>query len=103
MDSNLVVAIVTSITTAGSTAGVAITALMLSNKRIDRVEARLDRVEMRLEAGFEKVQTALEMLTGWLHDIRHQQAALSHRRSRWAERRMTAGAAETFVDTDAHK
>jgi peptidoglycan hydrolase CwlO-like protein len=65
MDSNLLVAIVTSITTASSTAGVAITALMLSNKRIDRVEARLDRVE----AGLEKIHAALEMLTGSLHDI----------------------------------
>jgi hypothetical protein len=79
MDSNLVVAIVTSITTAGSTAGVAITALMLSNKRIDRVEARLDRVEMRLEAGFEKVQTALEMLTGWLHDINKRLSVIEDR------------------------
>ncbi len=69
MDSNLLVAIVTSITTASSTAGVAITALMLSNKRIDRVEARLDRVESRIEAGFEKIHAALEMLTGSLHDI----------------------------------
>jgi hypothetical protein len=58
MDSNLVVAIVTSVCTACSTAGVAITALMLSNKRIDRVEAALDRVN-----------TSLEMLTGSMHEL----------------------------------
>jgi len=58
MDSNLVVAIVTSVCTACSTAGVAITALMLSNKCIDRVEAALDRVN-----------TSLEMLTGSMHEL----------------------------------
>lgn len=58
MDSNLVIAIVTSVSTAASTAGVAITALLLSNKRIDRLEANLD-----------KINTTLEMLTGSLHDL----------------------------------
>jgi hypothetical protein len=58
MDSNVVVAVVTSVCTAGSTAGVAITALVLSNKRIDRVETAID-----------KVNTTLEMLTGSLHDV----------------------------------
>jgi hypothetical protein len=42
MDNNLVVAIVTSVCTAGSTAGVAITALVLSSKRMDRLEAKMD-------------------------------------------------------------
>jgi len=58
MDNSTVVAIATSVCTASSTAGVAITALVLSNKRIDRVEAAID-----------KVNTTLEMLTGSLHDI----------------------------------
>jgi hypothetical protein len=58
MDNCTIVAIATSVCTASSTAGVAITALVLSNKRIDRVEAAID-----------KVNTTLEMLTGSLHDI----------------------------------
>jgi hypothetical protein len=62
MDSNLVVAIVTSVCTAGSTAGVAIVALMLSNKRMDRIEAALDRMTA-------SVDSRLEMLTGSMHDI----------------------------------
>jgi len=52
------VAVVTSVCTAASTAGVAITALVLSNKRVDRVEAAIG-----------KVNATLEMLTGSLHDI----------------------------------
>jgi hypothetical protein len=62
VDSNVVVAIVTSVCTAGSTAGVAITALFLSNKSIDRVEAALDRLTTSMDS-------RLEMLTGSLHDI----------------------------------
>ena len=58
MDDSTIVAIATSVCTASSTAGVAITALVLSNKRIDRVEAAID-----------KVNSTLEMLTGSLHDI----------------------------------
>jgi hypothetical protein len=69
MDSNLVVAVVTSVCTAGSTAGVAITALLLSNKRIDRVEAALDRLTTAMDARFESVDARLESLTGSLHDI----------------------------------
>jgi len=58
MDSSPLVAVVTSVCTAASTAGVAITALVLSNKRVDRVEAAIG-----------KVNATLEMLTGSLHDI----------------------------------
>ena len=58
MDSSLLVAVVTSVCTAASTAGVAITALVLSNKRVDRVEAAIG-----------KVNATLEMLPGSLHDI----------------------------------
>jgi hypothetical protein len=58
MDNSSIMAIATSVCTASSTAGVAITALVLSNKRTDRVEAAID-----------KVNTTLEMLTGSLHDI----------------------------------
>jgi tetrahydromethanopterin S-methyltransferase subunit G len=50
MDANLVTAIVTSVTTAGSTAGVAITALVINNKRFDLIEKRLDKIEAKLEA-----------------------------------------------------
>jgi hypothetical protein len=59
VDSALIVAVVTSLSTAGSTAGVAMTALLLSNKRIDRVEAALDRLSTTVEARFESVDTRL--------------------------------------------
>jgi len=62
MDSNLVVAVVASICTAGSTAGVAITALVLSNKRIDRVETAIDGLT-------NSVNARLDLLTGALHDL----------------------------------
>lgn len=68
MDSNLATAIVTSIATAGSSAGVAITALVLQNKRIDRVEGKLDKIE-----------TALEMLTGALHELDKRLSILEDR------------------------
>jgi hypothetical protein len=58
MNSNSVVAILTSVCTAGSTTGVAITALVLSNTGIGRVEASSD-----------KINANLEMLTGSQHDI----------------------------------
>ena len=41
MDPNLAVALITAVTTASSTAGVAITALVLNNKRFDMVEDAL--------------------------------------------------------------
>jgi hypothetical protein len=76
MDTSLVLAIVTSVCTAGSTAGVAITALMLSNKRIDRVEASLDKLsarfdsmEARFDSRFDSVEARFELFTGALHDI----------------------------------
>jgi len=65
MDSNLVVAIVTSVCTAGSTAGVAIVALMLSNKRIDRLEAGLDKLNSR----FDGMDSRFELLIGAIHDL----------------------------------
>jgi hypothetical protein len=65
MDNNTLIALVTSVCTAGSTAGVAITALMLSNKRIDRVEAALDRLNGR----FDSMDSRFELLTRALHDI----------------------------------
>jgi hypothetical protein len=58
MDSSLLAAIVTSVTSAGSTAGVAITALYMQSKRLDRIESKLD-----------KLDTSLEMLTGSLHEV----------------------------------
>ena len=62
MDNNTFVAIVTSVCTAGSTAGVAITALVLSNKRIDRVESAIDGLT-------NSVNSRLDLLTGALHDL----------------------------------
>jgi hypothetical protein len=49
MDSSLVAAIVTSICTAGCNASVAITALVLSDKGIGRLESAVDRLEARLD------------------------------------------------------
>ena len=68
MDNNLAAAIVTSISTAASTAGVAITALILSNKRMDRLEVRL-----------EKIEAALQMLTGALHELDKRVSIIEHR------------------------
>jgi len=65
MDSNIAVAMVTSVCTAATTAGVAITALLLSNNLIDRVEAALDRLNGR----FDSMDSRFELLTGALHDI----------------------------------
>jgi hypothetical protein len=62
VDSALLSTIVTSVTTAASTAGVAITALVLSNKRMDRIESKLDALEARFGAG-------LDALTGSLHEL----------------------------------
>ena len=59
MDNNTLVAIVTSVCTAGSTAGVAITALVLSNKRIDRAESAIDGLT-------NSVNSRLDLLTGAL-------------------------------------
>jgi hypothetical protein len=58
VDSNLLTAIVTSVCTAGSTAGVAITALLVQSKRMDRVEGKLDKIDL-----------TLEMLTGAMHEL----------------------------------
>jgi len=62
MDYNSVVAIVTSVCTASSTAGVAITALVLSNKRFDRVETAIGGLT-------NSVNSRLKLLTGALRDI----------------------------------
>ena len=52
MDANLLSAIVTSIATAGSTAGVAITAIVLNNKRFESLERRLESIERDLKEFF---------------------------------------------------
>ena len=69
MDGNLVVAMVTSVCTAGSTAGVAITALMPSNKRIDRVESALDKLTDKIDDRFSGIDARLDILSGSLHEI----------------------------------
>jgi hypothetical protein len=61
---------------AGSTAGVAITALILSNKRIDRVELALDRLGAKFDTKFESLDARLEMLTGSIHDLDKRLALL---------------------------
>ncbi len=75
MDSNITVALVTSVCTAGSTAGVAITALLLSNKRIDRVETAIDRLNGR----FDSMDSRFDLLTGALHDIDKRMSLIEDR------------------------
>jgi hypothetical protein len=58
-DSNILVAVITSVTSAASTAGVAITALVLNNKRFDLIEKRLDKMESKLES----IDTRLNEMT----------------------------------------
>jgi peptidoglycan hydrolase CwlO-like protein len=50
MDANLLTAVITSVSSAASTAGVATTALVLNNKRFDLIEKRLDKIEAKLES-----------------------------------------------------
>lgn len=71
MDSNLLVAIVTSVCTSGSTAGVAIVALILSNKRIDGLEAALDRHTASVDA-------RLDILTEAMHDLDRRLSVLGN-------------------------
>lgn len=49
MDANLITAIVTAIATAGSSATIAIVAILQTNKRIDDLGSRLDRIDHRLD------------------------------------------------------
>jgi tetrahydromethanopterin S-methyltransferase subunit G len=49
VDANILVAVATSVTAAASTSGVAITALILNNKRFDLIEKRLDKIETKLD------------------------------------------------------
>lgn len=58
MDQSLTAAIVTSIVSSGSTAGVAIVALIINNKRFDSVERKM-----------EKIDTSLEMLNGTTKEL----------------------------------
>ncbi len=85
MDSNLVIAIVTSVSTAATTAGVSITALPLVYKRIDLVETgldrladKMDRLAAKMDERFAGIDARLEKLTGpaaW-----HRQAAFNYLR-----------------------
>ena len=59
MDTNILIAVITSVTSASATAGVAITALVLNNKRFDLIERRLDKIEGKLEA----IDTRLNEMT----------------------------------------
>jgi len=78
MDSNFVLAIVTSVCTACSTAGVAITALMLSNKRVDRLETALDKLNSR----FDGMDSRFELLIGAVHDLDKRLSIIGDRAGR---------------------
>jgi hypothetical protein len=69
MDSALIAAIVTSLATAGSTAGVAVVAILTQNRRIDRLEKKFDDLEAIVRGGFEGVNTKIELLTGAMHEL----------------------------------
>jgi hypothetical protein len=56
MTERVIAAIITSVGTSASTADVAITALVLNNKRFDVIEKRLDTIERKLEL----IQTGLK-------------------------------------------
>jgi hypothetical protein len=59
IEANVLAAVITSVTSAGATAGVAITALVLNNKRFDLIERRLDKIETKLES----IDTRLNEIT----------------------------------------
>ncbi len=61
-----------SVCTAGSTAGVAITALVLSNRRIDRVESAIDALA-------NSVNARLDLLTGAFHDLNQRLSIIEDR------------------------
>lgn len=70
MDANLLTAVVTSICTAGSTAGVAIVALVINNKRFDLIEKRLDSLEHRID----RLDARLDRIEGDLKEFYRVQA-----------------------------
>jgi hypothetical protein len=59
IDTNILVAVITSVTSAASTAGVAITAIVINNKRFELLEKRLDKIETKLEG----IDTRLNEIT----------------------------------------
>ena len=69
MDSNLLATIVTSVTTAGSTAGVAIVALLLNNRRVGALEKTMEKGFDKMDHRFEKLETAVEMLNGTTKEL----------------------------------
>jgi hypothetical protein len=48
MDANLLIAVATSVTTAASIRGVAITALVLNSRHLNLIDKQLDRIDIRL-------------------------------------------------------
>ena len=73
MDSNILVAVITSVTSAASTTGVAITAIILNNKRFEVMERRIESIE-----------TKLDMIIGKANDIDTRLAVLEDRAKRWS-------------------
>ncbi len=65
MDAPLISTIAMSISTSASTAGVAIVALMLNNKRFDTMDKRFDRLEDKLE----KLDASIDMLDGTTKEL----------------------------------
>ena len=65
MDANVTVAIITAVTTSASTAGVAITALVLNNKRFDALDKRFELIERRLD----KIETKLDSIDARLNEM----------------------------------
>lgn len=69
MTDNVIAAIITSVATSASTAGVAITALVLNNKRFDLIEKRIDAVERRLDTIERKLELIQSDLKQFYKDI----------------------------------
>lgn len=69
MDTNILVAVITSVTSAASTSGVAITAILLNNKRFDLTDKRLDRMESSFESRLDRIDAKLESIDTRLNEM----------------------------------
>ncbi|MDQ2840552.1 MAG: hypothetical protein M3Y72_05840 [Acidobacteriota bacterium] len=72
MSDSLLAAIVTAVATSASTAGVAITALVLSNKRFDLTEKRFESIDKRfdlIEKRLDKIERTLELIQSDLKEF----------------------------------
>jgi hypothetical protein len=69
MDATILTAIITSVTSAASTVGVAITALVLNTKRFDLIERRMDRLEESFVKRLDRIDAKLEGIDARLNEM----------------------------------